>query len=345
MRHIQRRNRIMTRFCHRLAAVMICVVTLGATGSALTIKLASLAPNGSPWDKGLRAIAARWSEVSDGKVTLKIYPGGIAGGEQDMIRKMRIGQLGAAGLTGVGLSRIYPGVLALHLPLTVRTDEELTYVLEKAKPTFEAELEKKGFKVLIWTKVGWAHFFAREPVIEPGDLKKQKLFIYEGDPDGEQAWKDAGFHVVPLSPTDLSSGIQTGMVDAFTTTPLSAASYQWFKLVDHMCGMKWAPLIGAIVISTRTWNRIPEDLRPRLERECRKIGTALQDDIDEADRQAVEEMKKSGLEVNPVTEEDVAQWRAEVEEGFQKVVGKSFDRSSYELVRKHLESFRNADGE
>jgi TRAP-type C4-dicarboxylate transport system substrate-binding protein len=92
------------------------------------------------------------------------------------------------------------------------------------------------------------------------------------------------------------------------------------------------------------WNRIPAKYRPELEKVCRTIGTELQNDIDAADRQAVAEMKKHGLNVHPVAEEDVERWKVEVQSGFGKVVGKSFDRASYELVRKHLTSFRGADG-
>lgn len=327
-----------------IEAAILCVGMV-ASSQALTVKLASLAPTGSPWDDGLKQIAADWQRISNGKVTLKIYPGGIAGDEEDMIRKMRIGQLNAAGLTGIGLCRIFPGILAVQLPLTMRTDEELFCVLDKMKPEFDRQLEKQGFKVLVWTKVGWAHFFSKEPVVRPKDLRDQKMFVYAGDPDGNQAWKDAGFHPVPLSPTDLMSSLQSGMVDAFTTTPLSAASYQWFGLAPHMCGMKWAPLIGGIVISMRTWKKVPKDLRPKLLAATEKTEQTLQANIDEADAKAIQIMKKHGLTVHPVPPEAVAKWKAATEKGFTKLIGKSFDKDSYLKVKKHLEACGGGDAQ
>jgi TRAP-type C4-dicarboxylate transport system substrate-binding protein len=317
---------------------------LFSQAQALTIKLGSLAPSGSPWDTGLRQIAAAWKNISDGKVRLKIYPGGIAGDEEDMVRKMRIGQLNAAGMTGVGMTRIFSGVFAIQLPLLVRTDEELYYVLEKMKPAFEEELEKKGFKVLIWSKVGWVHFFSKKPVVHPDDLRKQKQFVWAGDADGVQAWKDAGFHPVPLQVTDMMSALQSGMVEAFTVTPLSAASYQWFALAKNMCGMKWAPLIGGIVITKRTWNRIPKELRPKLLETAEKLGKGMQKEIDEADAGALEIMKQHGLVVHEVSPEIVEKWKAATREGFDKLVGKSFDKESFEQVKRHLEEFRKSNG-
>lgn len=322
-----------------LTGTLLMTAGIGST-SAVTIKLGSLAPSGSPWDDGIRTIAARWEEISDGKVVLKTYAGGIAGGEEDMIRKMRIGQLGAAGMTGIGMCRIFPGILALQLPLLTRTDEELDYVLEKMKPRFEKELEQKGFTVLVWSKVGWVHFFSRQPVVKPGDLKDQKLFVYAGDPDGVKAWRDAGFHTVPLEPSDLMSSLQSGMVEAFTTTPLSAAAYQWFGLAKNMCGMQWAPMIGGIVVSNRVWNRVPKELRPKLEQAAEEIGRQMQAKIDTADEQAIAVMKEHGLEISEVSEKDIALWEAEVRTGFDKLVGKSFDKESFELVKKYLQEFR-----
>jgi TRAP-type C4-dicarboxylate transport system substrate-binding protein len=311
---------------------------------ALNIKLGSLAPNGSPWDTGLRRISAQWSQITGGKVTLKIYPGGIVGDEEDMIRKMRIGQLDAAGMTGVGMCRIFTGVLSIQLPLLIRSDEELFYVLEKMRPMFEQELEKKGFVVLIWSKVGWVHFFSKKTVVWPDDLRSQKMFVWAGDANGVQAWREAGFHPVPLAVTDLMSSLQSGMVEAFTTSPLSAASYQWFGLAKNMCGMKWAPLVGGIVVTKSVWNKIPETQRPELLEAARIIGESLQSEIDKADAQAVEVMKKHGLTVSEVPSDAVEKWKTATEKAFNKLAGKSFDAQSFEMVKKHLGDFRKAPG-
>jgi TRAP-type C4-dicarboxylate transport system substrate-binding protein len=330
---------------HTLAVIILCIITLSVSPSfCLIIKLGSLAPNGSPWDKALRKISAEWAAISNNAVTLKIYSGGVAGGEEDMIRKMRIGQLNAAGLTGVGMCRVFPVILAIQLPLLVRNDKELYYTLEKMRPKFEKELEDKGFKVLIWTKVGWVHFFSKSPVVKPDDLKTHKLFNYAGDPDNTQAWKTAGFNPVPMDPTELMTALQSGMVNAFSTTPLSAAAYQWFGLAKNMCGMNWAPLIGGIVIATKTWNQIPDDLKPKLYEAAQKIGRDIQAEIDNADAQAITIMSQHGLVVHPVSPEIEKLWLSVVEKGFNAVIGKSFDEASYNEVKSHLTSYRESHG-
>ena len=78
------------------AVVFLLAVTL-APAPALTIKLGSLAPAGSPWELGLKRVAAEWERISGGTVSVKIYSGGVAGDEPDMVRKIRIGTLNAGG--------------------------------------------------------------------------------------------------------------------------------------------------------------------------------------------------------------------------------------------------------
>ncbi len=126
-------------------------------------------------------VAQKWKELSGGRVTLRIYAGGVAGDENDMLRKVRIGQLHATALTSVMLIDIVPDIEALSFPMLVRTDGEFEYLIEKLGPEFEARLAKKGFKVLTWTTAGWSHFFTKEPVITPEDMKKRKLFFWGSD--------------------------------------------------------------------------------------------------------------------------------------------------------------------
>src|SRR5262245_55592604 len=174
-----------------------CVAVAALIGApqhaaAEVIKLGTLAPEGSPWYDALRDIGAAWKTESEGRIDLIIYPGGVAGDEPDMIRKMRIGQLQAAALTGAGLHMIVPDVLALQMPMMLRSYAELDAVREHVGPQLERLLEAQGFKVLNWGDAGWVRFFTKKPVVSPEDLKSQKLFVWEGDPVEFEAWKACG---------------------------------------------------------------------------------------------------------------------------------------------------------
>ncbi len=321
-----------------LLALVLCLYA-AAAAPAITIKLGSLAPTGSPFDLAIRRLAAEWQTVSGGTVVLKTYSGGIAGDEPDMVRKMRIGQLGAAAITVSGLNGIFHGVKALSYPLFINNDDELAYVLKKMRPYMEQEFEKQGFKVMMWSPGGWVYFFSRYPIVGPDDLRKQKLWVWAGDPDEVQAWQTSGFQVVPLASTDIMTSLQGGMIDVFITSPLIAASNQWFGIAKNMCGEKLGPLWGGLAVSMKAWNSIPADLQPKLMESAQKIADSLGAEVKKADQDAIAVMQKYGLNITKMPEKQRIQWEQLVDKGFSMLLGKSFDRATFDLAKKYLNEY------
>ncbi len=308
------------RFPAILALVAAIVAGTALPASAERIKLGTLAPEGSPWHNAIRDLAEAWREISDGEIETVIYAGGVAGDDADMVRKMRIGQLHVAALTAQGLSQITQSVFAFQLPMLLRSNEELDYVRERVGPRIEAELEAKGFKLLLWGDVGSVRFFTKEPVVYPDDLRKYKMFTWAGGGVAE-AWRAMGVEVVPLNVADILTALQSGMIETVPTTPVAALSHQWFGIANHMTDMSFAPLVGGLVISNRTWNRLPEDIRPELVRAAREVGERLRAEIRAFEAKAIEAMVERGLTIHPVPSEIVDQWEAESGEGYPALVG------------------------
>ena len=324
--------------------VCIYLLVLGVTPAfSQVIKLGTVAPEGSPWHEAMLEVSQKWKELSSGRVTLRIYPGGVAGDEKDMLRKIRIGQLHATALTSGTLLDIVPDIEVISFPMLVRTDEELDYVIEKLGPEFEARLAEKGFKVLTWSTTGWVRFFTKEPVITPDDMKKRKLFFWGTDTTYVELMKTWGFKPVPLSITDLLPSLQTGLVDSFPAPPAAALSFQWFAFAPHMTDLRWQPLPGATVVSMNQWNRIPPDLRPLLEAAVREVGMRLQKRVRELEQEAIAAMKNHGLTVHavpPIVEEE---WRTLVrEKGYPVFVGSRFSKEIFDTVRSVLDEYRRS---
>lgn len=322
-----------------LAAFSLLFAIISNETFAITIKLGSLVPAGSPWDMSMKEIAVEWNKISNGEISFKIYSGGVVGDEANMVRKMRIGQLNAAGIVGPGLSKIYSGVLAILLPLLIQTEEEFDYVFDKMKPFFEEEIEKRGFKVITWTTAGWTHFFSKKPITSLDSLRKQRMWIWEAAPPEIKAWQEAGFQVVSLPSTEVMVGLQSGMVDAFVSSPLVAASFQWFGVAPNMSRLKLAPIFGAVVISTKIWNKIPPDIRPQLLESSRRAGAAVADDTLAAEIEAINIMEENGLVVHPVPEAISEEWNVILSD-FRKLGGTLVDREAYDKVNFYLDEFR-----
>lgn len=311
-----------------------------ASARKVTIKVGTVAPKGSVWHDALKRIDQRWKKASDGKVKLRIFPGGVAGDESDMLRKMRIGQLHMGSMTGVSLAQIARSASILSVPMLIRSHEELDYVRERMGPRLKKDLADKGFVVLAWGDAGWAHQFSKAPARTPDDFRKLKYLVWTGDPAGEKAWRATKFNPVPLSSTDVLSGLRTGMIEAFGTTPLFALSSQWFGLAKHMVAIKWSPLNGATLITRKRWEKIPAELRPQLEAIAIEESAKLQVQVRSLHDKAIGAMVDRGLKVHTPTPAEVIQWEKAAELAYPIIRGEVIPADVFDEVRKLAAEYR-----
>ena len=335
-------ERVKTGKCliYFLMAILLLLVPAIHCAS-ITIKVATLVPEGSPWHRALKKMAAEWQEISDGRVQLKIYAGGTAGNETDTIRKMRINQVQAAMVTGKGLGYIHPDFYVYQLPFMTHSDEELDYLFVQLQPELERLLEGKGFTLLAFSKSGWLRFFADTEAITPEEMRKLKLFSLEGSSSIDQAMKEMGFQIVPLKANDVFAAMQSGMVDAFAAAPLVAAAMQWFAMAPHMNDFFWTPLTGGVIISNRAWKMIPVELHARLKASTETILRDLYYEAMEVEEQAIRIMKENGLVIHPVPDDTLSRWRNMAEKGFGLLIGGTISREIYEQALLILEEYRN----
>ncbi|MFP4012074.1 MAG: TRAP transporter substrate-binding protein DctP [Spirochaetaceae bacterium] len=322
-----------------LGAGFLLFMTAG-TAHAFTIKVASAAPESSPWGRALDRIAADWRDISDGRVTLQIFHDGIAGEQNDIIRKMRIGQIGGALFTSDALALLSEEVFAFSAPLLIRSDEELDYVFERIRPEMDASIEENNFEVVGWSKGGWVKFFANEPIRSPEDLKDITLAVGDSQPETARAFRRMGYDVVPVRQTALLSSLNSGMVDAFYASPIGAAGFQWFARADNMLDLQVAPFIGAFVVSDRVWNRVSEDLKPDLVESVNRQAEELDSAVESLEAEAIETMQEHELNVVTLSEAERERWFAEFEESLEVTVGTVFDEDTYRDIRGYLEEFR-----
>jgi TRAP-type transport system periplasmic protein len=341
---VDKQKRISGWWFWLMASIMLTATNISWAAGEVTIKMATLAPQGSEWHQVLQEMGASWEKASRGQVAFRLYPGGVAGDDADVVRKMRLGTLNAGLLSGTGLCEIERNVLAIQIPLAYGNYDELDCVMEQMGPQLEKQLEAKGFILLGWSDAGWAHFFTKEPVRTPADMKKLKMFVWAGDDRYVELWKKAGFNPVPLPSTEISTALQTGLVNAVTTTTQGAVLLQWYKQVNHMTDLKWAVLLGGIVVSKAAWEKIPADVRASMKESAAGACRRLSQFARQAEPKDVEVMQRHGLKVVPVDGTALNEWRQLLDGVMPQVRGSYVPAEPMDMALKLRDQCRKRAG-
>jgi len=322
----------------KLASWFGLAASVAMAASGVELKLAHLAPDGSLWDKAIEEMGAEWRRRSNGQVSLKIYPGMVAGPDDTVVRKLRHGQLHAAALSYIGLTAIDDAFEIFPVPRFYDSYEEYFYVLDKLEPVLEQRLEDKGLVLLNWGLVGWAHFFTKKPVAKVDDLKGMRIFTAAGDPEMVHIYQRNGYHPVALASTDVITGLQTGMIDALPTTPTLALATQWYRRIPYMHEFGLGPVVGATVITKKAWQRVPEAIRSDLLKAARKSEKRLYSEIPRLEIDAIAEMKKRGLEVT--ASDDLEEWQREADHFIHSMRGTIVPADIFDLAIAARSSYR-----
>lgn len=324
------------------ASLLALVLAWGTASAQTVIKLGTIAPEGSLWHEVLLEIRERWRTISGGEVELRIYPGGVLGGEDEMIRKMQRRGLDALAVSGAGLPLIDGVVDCLNVPLLFESYEELEHVRNGIAPALEASFERRGYKLLSWAEAGWVHFFAKTPVRTPDDLRRLRLWTSSGDTRAERLARDLGFRVVPLPTTDMLTGLQAGLIEAIDVPPLFALLDRSFQAAPYMTDLQFAPLNAATVVTLSAWESIPARHRDRLLEAAQEGAARLRDQIHRAEEEAIVEMAARGLQVVALDAAALGAWRATAEEAYPRLACSNEHPQIFETARRLLREYRAA---
>ena len=323
-----------------LCFLLVVSGSLAAQQRTVTIKLASLAPENTPWGAALNKMAADWSAATGGAVRVIVYHNGVAGNEADVLRKLRLNQIQAAVFTSAGMNLISKNIITLSCPFLIRTDGELDTVLDKLRPKLEADIGRAGFVTVAWSKVGWVRFFSRRPVFVPADMKKQKLSVGNDVPSLNDAFRTMGYQLVETNLNDVLVSLNSGAIDATFQSPVNAAVSQLFGVAKNMSSVRIAPFMGAILLNQAAWRNIPDQYRDALLKIGREVERQNNQNVKKMEDDAVAAMLKNGLVVNQCSPEQEREWIEDVNKVMPQLLDKTFDKTLYNDIQDVLNQIR-----
>ncbi len=324
-------------------AIITCLFMFSPTPSVaktVVIKLATLAPEGSSWIETFNAINAEIKQKTDGQVRCKFYAGGVLGDEKDMLRKMHIGQIHAAGLTSAGLSAIFNEMDVFQIPFLFESHKEVDYVLTQMDGFYRKGFDDNQYVLLGWSEGGFVHLMSTQPVATLADLRKLKVWTWEDAPMTRIIFDEANVSAIPLTVPDVLVGLQTGLVDVVYAPPSGAISLQWFTKIRYITDVNLIYLIGAVVIKKKVFNKITPAHQKIIIDVWQRHMSQLKQTIRSENQEAMQVMVKQGIKIIVPTENQVTEFKDVSAKAIQRLEGETFSQKVLDEVNAHIKTYR-----
>jgi TRAP-type C4-dicarboxylate transport system substrate-binding protein len=281
----------------KLAAVFLLFLMFPAAHAedAYVLKFATLAPQGSTWMNIISDWANQVEKESQGRLKFKLYGGGVSGDEPDVLRKIRFGQLHGGAMTGHGIGYIYSPTRVLEIPFLFRSYDEVDHVRAQLMPEIREGFHQNGFELLGWMEVGFIQLFSRVPIYSIEDMKKRRIWLWQGDPLGTAFFAASGLAPVPLPITEVFTSLSTGLIDTTIAPPLGAIAFQWFTKTPYMTDIPVMDGIGGLIVSRKFFDGLPKDLQQLLRRSGEEAGTRLLVETRRDNEKSLAVLKQNGV--------------------------------------------------
>jgi len=332
-----------------ITATLLLLLNLTLAASAWAapgpLRIGTLVPKNSLYHQQLLEMGEAWRNAQGEGAKFVVFTDGSQGGEAELARRMRIGQLQGALLSVVGLREIEPSISALqNLPLLFRSWDEVDYVREKMRPAMEKRFLDKGFVVLGWGDAGWVRFFSKAPAFGPEDFKGMKFFAWGSEPEQQAIMKSLGYTPVPLETADILPSIQTGMINVVPSTPYFALATQIYNTAPNMLEINWAPIVGAMVVTKKAWDEMSPAAQTALRAAGEKAGVEMRNKARKEVDEAVDAMKKRGLAVNKPSAAQLREWSELADKLYPRIRGTMVPADTFDEVFRHIKAYRAGQG-
>jgi TRAP-type transport system periplasmic protein len=286
-----------------IAVVVLAGLMLSVPGGTKTVtaaesqfvRVACLAPRDSPLAKSFLRVDKELRAKTSNAWGIRLYAGGTAGDEVDVLRKMKVGQMDASIITTTGLSHIVREVALLDSPGVINDYKQFEAVTNAMREEWEASFTKSGFKLVAWTESGQYRWFSKSAITRPSDLRNVRPWVWPASYILKEIYQKIGANGVPLGVPEVYGALQTGMVDTVITTAAALISLQWHINLKHMTKANFGVLVQAMVVSNDKWKSMPPEVAKHVLEETRKVTEGERMDWRKGDAVAYQNLLKRGF--------------------------------------------------
>jgi TRAP-type C4-dicarboxylate transport system substrate-binding protein len=324
-----------------LAVIVVPGAAKVAQANQIMIKFALIVPRTPELALEEKRYNKRLAELTNNEVQVRVYWGGTAGDEQDVIRKMRAGQMDAAPLGLDVLSQFVRECLVLQTPGLFRNYKQVDTVRAELTPKFADEAYKNGYKALVWGDIGKLRLFSKKKINKVGDLRTVRPWLYPASQMLKEFYKQIGATGVPLSIAEVYGGMQTGMIDTYWATSVLATALQWHRTSTFVSADGLGFINGAVVVRREAWDSMPESGRKGMDDIVKERTAEAQQKIRDMDDKVFDRLLTRGY--TALKPDQPGEWWAAGKALRQKLVGRLYTQDLVDRAEKLAIKYADAE--
>ena len=281
-----------------LAAALPLAFTLSSAAQALEIKFADIHPAGYPTVVAEEQLGKTLVADSDGKLTFKMFAGGVLGSEKEVVEQAQVGAIQMARVSLGIVGPVVPDVNVFNMPFVFRDQAHMRKVIDgEVGDEILAKITDSefGLVALAWMDGGTRNIYTKKPVRKIEDLKGMKIRV-QGNPLFIDAFNAMGANGIAMDTGEIFSALQTGVIDGAENNPPTLLEHNHFQNAKFYSLTGHLILPEPIVMSKITWNK----LTPEQQAMVKNAAKAAQADErvlwDKKSASSEEKLKAAGVE-------------------------------------------------
>ncbi len=331
-----------TQKLYRVCSMVLAgLLVLPASALAMELRISTLLPDGTAEVRALRQASNQISAETDGRVSLRLFPGGVMGDDDAIERRIRAGQVHGALVQSGALSGSFRDIQILNAPFIIEDYAEVDHLRAVFSEDMEQGLKAQGIHTFGFIDGGFAYVMSREPARSVEDLRNSRVWLPANDNFSIQVARAFGVSPTVLGISEVLTSIQTGVVDTIIAPATAALTLQWFSRLDYVTDMPLIYTFATLYIHERYMSRLSAEDRAVVDRVLREATRQMDENARHNNRAAFDALLNQGLERVELTREERDAVRDKAEEAHNVLIREGeFSREWHGRLLEALEDYR-----
>ena len=245
----------------------------------------------------MQYMADRVEEISEGKLRIEVYPGGVLGTERESLELLQLGSLDLTKVSAAAMEGFVEEYKVFGLPYIFTSKEHAYSVLDgPIGDNMLAKGEKFWLRGLCFYDAGARSFYTARPIHQPSDLSGLKIRVMQSITAVEMI-RSMGGSPTPISWGELYTALQSGVVDGAENNPPSFYLSYHYEVSRYYTINEHTMIPDVVLMSTHAWGKLTEEEKGWLQQAIDESVVVQREEWQKSENASLAALAEEGVEI------------------------------------------------